>query len=103
MIRGAIFDADGTLFDSMGIWTTVGSDFLRSLGDYEPEEDINERFKSMSLYQSACYYREVYNVPHSIEEISEGINKWVVQKVTDDYIKKVEELCTKKEKELSEI
>lgn len=25
MIEGAIFDADGTLLDSMGMWDTVGS------------------------------------------------------------------------------
>lgn len=31
-IRGAIFDADGTLLDSMGIWDTLGEDYLRTKG-----------------------------------------------------------------------
>lgn len=28
MIQGAIFDADGTLLDSMGMWDTVGERYL---------------------------------------------------------------------------
>ena len=32
MIRGAIFDVDGTLLDSMSIWDTLGETYLRSLG-----------------------------------------------------------------------
>ncbi len=32
MIKGAIFDLDGTILDSMFIWDTIGEDYLRSLG-----------------------------------------------------------------------
>ena len=32
MIRGAIFDFDGTLFDSMSVWETAGEVYLRSAG-----------------------------------------------------------------------
>lgn len=32
MIRGAIFDADGTLLDSMGIWKDAGARYLKSFG-----------------------------------------------------------------------
>ena len=38
MIKGAIFDLDGTLLDSMFIWDTIGEEYLRSLGK-EPHED----------------------------------------------------------------
>lgn len=31
-IRGAIFDLDGTLLDSMGIWDTLASAYLRTIG-----------------------------------------------------------------------
>lgn len=76
MIRGAIFDADGTLLDSMGIWTGVGSGYLRAMG-IEAKEDLDERFKDMSLYQSARCLKEEYALPLSIEEIGAGINKMV--------------------------
>ncbi len=73
MIQGAIFDVDGTLLDSMSIWDTIGSDYLRSIG-YEPRERLNEVFKNMSLLQAAEYYRREYGVTRSIGEIMDGVN-----------------------------
>lgn len=76
MIKGAVFDADGTLLDSMGIWDTVGEDYLRTLG-YEPEENLNEIFRTFSLYQAACYYRSEYAVELSVQEIMDGVNRMI--------------------------
>ena len=72
-IRGAIFDVDGTLLDSMLIWDTIGETYLRSIG-YEPREKLNEVFKNMSLFQAARYYRTEYGVTLSIDEIMNGVN-----------------------------
>ena len=41
MLKGAIFDLDGTILDSMFIWDTIGEDYLRSLGK-EPKENLKE-------------------------------------------------------------
>lgn len=76
MIRGAVFDVDGTLLDSMSIWDTLGEAYLRSLG-YEPRENLNEVFKNMSLYQAACYYRTEYGVPLSADAIMDGVNAMI--------------------------
>lgn len=73
VIRGAIFDVDGTLLDSMGIWDTIGEDYLRSLG-YEPREKLNERFRTMSLPEAAAYYISEYGVPLTAEEICRQVN-----------------------------
>ena len=73
-IKGAIFDLDGTLFDSMFIWETIGEDYLRSLG-IEPREQFNEKFRDMSLYQAACYYKNEYGVSGTPEEIMDDVNK----------------------------
>lgn len=72
-IRGAIFDVDGTLLDSMFIWDTIGETYLRSIG-YEPKENLNEVFKNMSLRQAARYYQTEYGVTRSIDEIMDGVN-----------------------------
>ncbi len=72
-IQGAIFDVDGTLLDSMSVWDAIGSDYLRSIG-YEPRENLNEVFKTMSLRQAAEYYRHEYGVTRSIKEIMDGVN-----------------------------
>ena len=73
MIRGAIFDVDGTLLDSLPIWDTVAEDYLRSLG-IEPRENLAETFKTFSLEQSAEYCRSVYGVKQSVKEIMDGID-----------------------------
>lgn len=72
-ISGAIFDVDGTLLDSMGVWDTVGETYLRSIG-YEPKENLNDIFKNMSLRQAARYYQTEYGVTLSVDEIVNGVN-----------------------------
>ena len=42
-IKGAIFDFDGTLFDSMFIWDNVGADYLRSVGKTPEEKAVLAR------------------------------------------------------------
>jgi len=73
MIKGAIFDFDGTLVDSMFIWDTIGKDYLCSLG-IEPRENLAETFKTFTLEESAEYYRAHYGVTLSVEEIVNGVN-----------------------------
>ena len=76
MLKGAILDFDGTLFDSMFIWDTAGEVYLRSIG-IEPREDLQKVLKPMSLLQSATYIRECYQNPLTVEEIMDGINRTV--------------------------
>ncbi len=76
MIKGAIFDLDGTLLDSMSIWDTIGNDYLCSLG-IETKENLAETFKTFTLEQSAEYYRTHYGVPLSTPEIISGINNMI--------------------------
>ena len=78
MIKGAIFDFDGTLVDSMFIWDTFGEDYLRTLGK-EPKENLTEIFKTFTLEQAAEYYREHYGVTLSVEEIVNGVNEMVAE------------------------
>ena len=75
-IKCAIFDFDGTLFDSMFLWDTAGEVYLRSVGK-EPEADLQKVLKPMSLLQSAEYLREKYQIPLSVEAIMDGINRTV--------------------------
>jgi len=76
MLKGMIFDFDGTLFDSMFIWETAGEVYLRSVGK-EPEAGLQKVLKPMSLLRSAQYIREKYQIPLSVEEIMRGVNRTV--------------------------
>ena len=78
MVKGAIFDLDGTLIDSMFIWDTFGEDYLKSFG-IEAKENLAEIFKSFTLEQAAEYYRNHYSIELSVEEIVDGINNMVAE------------------------
>ena len=75
-IKCAIFDFDGTLFDSMFLWDSVGEIYLRSLGK-EPKPSMREDVRALSLYQSACYFKKEYDLSFSTEEIMTGINQTI--------------------------
>ena len=75
-IKGAVFDFDGTLFDSMPVWESLGERYLLSLG-IRPAADVKDRVREMSLFQAACYLREEYALDLSPEEIRDGINRLI--------------------------
>ena len=75
-LKCAIFDFDGTLFDSMFIWDNVGEIYLRSL-EKEPKPSMREDVRALSLYQSACYFKQEYDMFLSVEEIMRGINQTI--------------------------
>lgn len=83
MIKGAIFDVDGTLLDSMVIWETIADRYLLSLGK-QPRENLRDTFWSMSLPEAARYYQTEYGVTLSVEEILDGINEIVTQFYRED-------------------
>ena len=67
-LKGFIFDIDGTLVDSMGIWTESDELLLARRGiKYSP--DLTLTLKSMTLTTSAAYLKEYYSLPESAEEI----------------------------------
>ena len=72
MIRGAIFDVDGTLLDSMGIWKDVGVRYLNSIG-IEAEPDLGNILFTMSIQEGAQYVKEHYHLSQEIEEIEQRL------------------------------
>ena len=75
-LKYAIFDFDGTLFDSMTIWDNVGEIYLCSLGK-KAKASLREDVRTLSLYQSACFLKEEYEINLSVEEIMTGINQTI--------------------------
>lgn len=71
MLHGAIFDADGTLLNSMHIWKELGARYLQSL-NIEPEEKLSSILYPMSLERSSLYLQKRYNLKFSPEEIQRG-------------------------------
>ena len=70
MIRGAIFDVDGTLLDSMGIWEVAGVRYQNI--QVEPEPGLSKILYPMTIEEGVAYTKEHYNLPQSAEEITQG-------------------------------
>lgn len=86
-VECAIFDFDGTLFDSMFIWESIGEIYLHSLGKIA-KASLNEDIRTLNLYQSAVYFKEEYDLPLSVDEIMMGINKMIEHFYINDVLPK---------------
>lgn len=73
MLRGAIFDLDGTLLDTMPAWDTLGERYLRTLG-INPRPNLREALRPLSLTQAAQYLRQAYDLSLPEEAILSGVN-----------------------------
>ena len=71
-IKGAIFDVDGTLLDSMEIWEDVGDRYVKSRGK-EPEPGLGDALATMTVREGAAYVKEYYDLPESVEDIMQGV------------------------------
>lgn len=57
-MKAMIFDADGTLLDSMGLWRRIDREFLEA-HHYPYSTEISEQVETMSLQQSAVYFQQL--------------------------------------------
>ena len=69
-IKGAIFDLDGTLVDSMWVWSQIDVDYLKMKG-YSMPENLRNEISHLSFSQTAVYFKEKFNLDDSIETILE--------------------------------
>ncbi len=67
-ITGAIFDFDGTLFDSMHVWKGIRYNFINSLGIELTEEDT-AAFNGLFLRESLLLAIERFNLSQTYEEL----------------------------------
>lgn len=74
MISGAIFDADGTLLDSMWIWNDIGIRYLESL-NIIPEADFSKKLITMSLNQSVEYIKQHYYIKEDSDRMIHDISR----------------------------
>lgn len=72
-VKGAVFDFDGTIIDSMWMWDNVGGEYLKAKG-IEPEPDLRKITLPMTLEEAAEYFHSYYKAGSSAEEICEEIN-----------------------------
>ena len=77
-IKGAIFDLDGTLTDSMYIWQQAPVDLVRRYGG-DPPEDLARDLKEMGRREAAEYLRERFALSATPEELMDTLNDLVTE------------------------
>ncbi len=76
MLKAAIFDADGTLLNSMTFWQTMVNSMLISMG-CTPRSDLTEDLTPLSMTDGARFLKAEYGIPLTVDEIVERENNMV--------------------------
>lgn len=74
-IKAIIFDIDGTLMDSMWVWTSIDDQYLEKYHLTEPE-GFHEGMEGKSYSETAHYFLDLFpQLPFSPQEIMEEWNR----------------------------
>ena len=68
MIKGIIFDLDGTLLDSMDLWVRIDKEFLEKRG-LEYTQDYSKAITALEIKETAIYTINRYNLKESVSEV----------------------------------
>lgn len=82
-IQAVIFDLDGTLVDSMWIWTAIDREFLKSV-DRKLPNDLQQCIEGKSFYETAQYFKQRFELTQSIETIMDTWNEMAYEKYANE-------------------
>ena len=68
-IKSVIFDLDGTLIDSMGIWYDVDKEFLSKRNIIPPKHLFDEIKGGNSFVETAQFFKDRFSLSETIEDI----------------------------------
>lgn len=71
-LQSAIFDMDGTLVDSMGMWRTLGSVLAENHGAVPPP-GLDRQVASLGLWEGTAYCKELFGLSEPVEELVQEI------------------------------
>lgn len=71
-LKGIIFDADGTLLDSMSAWNNLANDYLKKF-NIIIDDDVSKKLTSMTLKESSLYLKQKYKLSAPSTKIENDI------------------------------
>ncbi len=81
-----IFDMDGTILDSMPMWSTIASDYLDSY-DIPHDDDVNKLIEAYTLENAAKYFIEL-GLDKTVDEIIKDIYDFSFNKYKNEILAK---------------
>jgi len=82
-INAFIFDMDGTIIDSMGVWKAIDIEYLESL-DIPFPEDLQPSIEGKCFRDVAVYFKKRFKIEDSIEDIEKIWNDMAEYKYTHE-------------------
>lgn len=67
-VEAVIFDLDGTLMDSMWMWTDIDIEYLGRYG-YTLPVDLQKKIEGMGFTETAVYFKERFSLTDSVDMI----------------------------------
>lgn len=86
-MKAAIFDLDGTLLDSMKMWSRVGSVFLQGKG-IETPADLAESVGQLTLMEAAAYFSSRFPLGMNPDEILQAWTEYIALQYRKEIILK---------------
>ncbi|WP_296616821.1 HAD family phosphatase [Ruminococcus sp.] len=80
MIKGVIFDLDGTLLDSMTVWSSIDREFLIENGVSDPPPEVSDVVKKMTVDESSQYFIDRFGLDCTKEYVIKRIEDMVRQR-----------------------
>ncbi len=81
--KAVLFDLDGTLVDSMWVWTDIDIEFLGRY-HYELPDDLQDAIEGMGFTETAVYFKKRFSLPLSIDEIKDEWNKLAMYRYANE-------------------
>ena len=89
MIKGVIFDIDGTLLDSMPLWNNLGERYLQKLGFTKEEtEGLSQRISAIPFVEGIRYIKKAYTLNLAEERIREQLQEMIAKAYCDEVVLK---------------
>lgn len=77
-IGGAIFDCDGTLLDTMGLWLDM-EDELAALAGHVLSEEEKRRLRTCTVAESAAFFHDLLGVGSSRADVAGMLDEMAVE------------------------
>ncbi len=77
-LQGVIFDLDGTLLDSTGMWRQVDGRLMAHYGKEVPP-DLSETVQRMSIEEFSQFFVEEFDLPVTPEQIAQQVADMVAE------------------------